>query len=222
VTPQAANFLRKAFEDAGAEFRFGQGVAAIKGQATAEGIELHTGESIAADLVVVGVGVSPNLELAIDAGLKASASDGVEADAYLRTADPDIYVAGDIAFFEDVAIGRRWHVEHHLSAKWQGKQAGRNMAGANEEYDRIPYFFSDFLDLHFVLRGDPFGAHAGTLGDVDAGEFVELYGRPDGTLAAGAGISRDEPKLDGISDRLEELIRAKAAISEIGVREIGL
>lgn len=148
---------------------------------------------------------------------------GVEVDAKLRTEDENVFVAGDIAYFDDLAIGRRWHAEHYLSARWQGKQAGRNMAGADEPYDQVPYFFSDMLDLHMILRGDPQGGKSiGALGEVEAAEYVELYARPDGTLAMGIAFSHTEPLLDKISETLEKLIRERVQAKSLDESTFGL
>lgn len=223
VGPEAGGLLRKAFEAAGAEFHMGRQIERIEAQGTQKTVVLKGGEVVAGDFVVIGLGVTLNVDLAKAAGLKATETEGIEADSTLRTEDPNIYVAGDVACFDDPAIGRRWHAEHHLNAKWQGKQVGLNMAGAKEPYDRVPFFFSDFLDLHFALRGDPHGGRrAAILGDVDAGEFVELYARPDGTLCMGMGFSRDEPKLDKISDELEAMVRERPAARDITAARVGL
>jgi hypothetical protein len=84
------------------------------------------------------------------------------------------------------------------------------MAGGQEPYDRIPYFFSDELDLHMILRGDPqVGKQSIVMGDLEGAEFVELYHDEEGRLTMGIAVSRDESRLDPISDTLERLIRAK-------------
>ena len=216
-SPTVGDFLKGVYEAAGFEFRLGQEPVKLLGENAVEGVVLKSGEQIAGKLVVIGAGVSLNVALAKACGLEADEKEGVAADPHLRTSDPDIYVAGDIACVEDAAMGKSWHAEHQLNAKWQGKQAGRNMAGAGEKYERVPYFFSDFLDLHFILRGYPgAGTSFGVLGDVASGEFVELYARPDGTLAMATGMSRDEPKLDKISDRLEALVQERAVVKGLG------
>ena len=120
-------------------------------------VRLKDGKQIAADMVVVAVGAALNTELAEAAGLEIDPSGGVKTDEFLQTSDPNIWAAGDIACFQDVVLGKRWHVEHHLNAKWQGQAVGKIMAGGDAPYDQVPYFFSDFLDLHMILRGDTEG-----------------------------------------------------------------
>src|SRR6185503_4275414 len=183
------------------------------------------GASFDADFVVVAVGASLRTDLAKSAGLELGTRDGVLVDEYLQTSDPNIWAAGDIACFQDVALGRRWHAEHHLNAKWQGRAVGAVMAGDRKPYDQVPYFFSDFLDLHMVLRGDPAGstdAESIVLGDLAGGEFVELYPGVGDRLRMGLAISHEEKTTDAISDKLEELIRAKANVGEMNAATFGL
>jgi hypothetical protein len=96
------------------------------------------------------------------------------------------------------------------------------MAGANEKYVKVPYFFSDMLDLGMVLRGDPQGGKsARTFGDVDAAEFVELYAREDGTLQMGMGFSRDSKRQDAFSDKLEELVPKRPRVEDVQASDFG-
>jgi 3-phenylpropionate/trans-cinnamate dioxygenase ferredoxin reductase subunit len=216
TSPESGKFVASYLERKGAKVMLQEEVASILGENRVEGVVTKSGIKLECDLLVVGVGVQQHLELAESAGLELDPKHGVVVNEYLRTQDPDVYVAGDIAAFQDLALGKRWHAEHQLNAKWQGKQAGRNMAGAGEPYDRVPYFFSDFLDIHMILRGDPQGGKsAKILGDLDGGEFIELFAREDGALAMGLAFSHDEPSLDKISDKFEELFRAKAVVASL-------
>jgi 3-phenylpropionate/trans-cinnamate dioxygenase ferredoxin reductase subunit len=209
-------FLQTYYERQGVQFVFGDEAASIDGAGAdgpATGVTLKSGRKLEADFVLVAVGATLNTELAQAAGLDLVEHDGVKVDEYLRTVDPNIWAAGDIAHFKDVALGKEWRCEHHLNAKWQGQAAGANMAGVNAPYDRIPYFFSDEFDIHMILRGDPQGGHHSIFtGDVAGAEFIELYHNDEGRLTMGIAISHEEPKLDPISDTLERLIRAKVNI----------
>jgi 3-phenylpropionate/trans-cinnamate dioxygenase ferredoxin reductase component len=165
----------------GVELRTSTSVAEIRSRPAtgpvADGIpavvHLDDGTAVQADLLVVGIGATTNTELADAAGLKLD--DGVVADEHLRTSDPDVFVAGDLANALHPRLGRRLRVEHWDNAKAQGATAARNMLGADEVHDRLPYFFTDQYDLgmeyvghvgaegyeELVLRGDP-GAGAFT------------------------------------------------------------
>ena len=109
------------------------------------------GREIRADLVVVGVGIRPNVTLARGAGLATTT--GVCVNEFLQTSHPDTYAAGDIAFTPNSVLGPR-RVEHWDNAAAQGKHAGRNMAGAREPFTYIPFFFSDLFEFGYEAVGD--------------------------------------------------------------------
>lgn len=206
-------FLQRYYEGKGVQFLFNEEVTAFESD-TAEGIVktvvTKSGQRLPADCVVVGIGVTLNTELAKEAGLEVDPAEGVLVDEYLQTSDPNIWAAGDIACFTDVAMQKRRHIEHHLNAKWQGQAVGKVMAGVKEPYDQVPYFFSDEFDIHMILRGDP-QASTTTLfsGDVDGAEFIQYGCNEEGVLKCGVAFSHEEKLLDPISDKLEALIRAK-------------
>lgn len=217
ASPELGQFIRHEYQKRGVRVLVNDEVAEIEGQSEAgpvSAVRTASGERVQADMVVAGLGVSLNIELARKAGLEVTA-DGVQVNEFLQTGDPHIWAAGDIACFQDIAMGKRWHLEHHLNAQWQGKAVGRIMAGGREPYNQVPYFFSDELDIHMILRGDPWGGrHTVVAGDMEAGEFIEFYHGPDGRLAMGIAISHDEKGLDPISDALEQLIRHKLNVKE--------
>jgi NADPH-dependent 2,4-dienoyl-CoA reductase/sulfur reductase-like enzyme len=110
------------------------------------------GARIESDLLIVGIGIVPATGLAEEAGLRTG--NGVVVDEFLRTSHPDIYAAGDNAFFPYQALGRAMRVEHCDNALNQGKQAGRNMAGAEEPFTYMPYFFSDLFEFGYEAVGE--------------------------------------------------------------------
>jgi NADPH-dependent 2,4-dienoyl-CoA reductase/sulfur reductase-like enzyme len=110
------------------------------------------GRTIESEILIVGVGIMPATQLAEDAGLNVS--NGIVVNDYLQTSDPDIYAAGDNALFPYQALGRQARVEHWDNAVTQGKWAGRNMAGAAEPFDYMPYFFSDLFEFGYEAVGD--------------------------------------------------------------------
>lgn len=212
LSEASGKWLQRYLSGKGIDVRLDSEAAAIEDG----GVRLASGDTIPADLVVVGVGVRLNLGLARDAGLEIDEKHGIVTDASLRTSDPNIWAAGDVAAYEDVNFGKRWHLEHYMNATWQGTHVGKNMAGANEPFTKIPYFYSDLLDLHFVLRGDPQGGEsAKTIGDLESGEFVELYTYDDGRLAMGIVFSHDDKKPDEVGDKLEQYLLEKRHIDQI-------
>jgi NAD(P)H-nitrite reductase large subunit len=112
----------------------------------------ESGTQIPSDIVVAGVGIAPSLDLARRAGLQTA--NGIIVDEYLQASLPGIHAAGDNAFFPYTVLGKQMRVEHWDNSLNQGKQAGRNMAGAKERYDYMPYFFSDLYEFGYEAVGD--------------------------------------------------------------------
>ena len=137
--------------DHGVDLRTSAEVTSVEKAGQQAVVHLKDGATIEADLLVVGVGVAPNIALAEAAGLDLD--NGVLVDENLRTSDPDIYAAGDIANQAHPVLGRRIRVEHWDTAIEQGKAAARNMAGEDTPYDRLPYFFTDQYDLGMEYVG---------------------------------------------------------------------
>ncbi|MGO8695018.1 MAG: NAD(P)/FAD-dependent oxidoreductase [Rectinemataceae bacterium] len=111
-----------------------------------------SGRKLETDVVIAGIGIEPNVELARGAGL--AVRDGVLVDDHLRTEDPDIYAAGDMASFYSPALGKRIRFEHEDNALAMGGTAGRNMAGADEHYTHLPLFYSDLFELGYEAVGE--------------------------------------------------------------------
>jgi NADPH-dependent 2,4-dienoyl-CoA reductase/sulfur reductase-like enzyme len=114
--------------------------------------DTFAGREIAVDGVVAGVGAAPNVELVRSAGLQVG--DGILLDAFLRTSDPDIYAAGDVANVWMPALHKRGRVEHEDNAKAMGRHAGRAMAGMPEPYDHLPFFYSDMFEMGYEAVGE--------------------------------------------------------------------
>ena len=111
-----------------------------------------SGKKIESDMVIVGIGIAPYLDLARNAGLQTA--DGIIVDEYLKASLPDIYAAGDNAFFPYRELGKQARIEHWDNALNQGKLAGRNMAGAREPFTYMPYFFSDLFEFGYEAVGE--------------------------------------------------------------------
>jgi NADPH-dependent 2,4-dienoyl-CoA reductase/sulfur reductase-like enzyme len=129
-----------------------RGARVEKGTADATGIRLtlDDGSQLTADVVVSGLGITPNVELAEAAGL--ATADGVLVDENLVTSDPDIYAAGDVAEYPDVLLGRR-RIEHVDNATVMGHTAGHNMAGEPHAYDHTPYYYSVIFGTRYEAVG---------------------------------------------------------------------
>jgi len=154
-TPEMSAFYQRYYEGKGVRILPGRGVARFEGSGRLEAVVTSTGERLPCDLAVCGLGVVPETEMYAQAGL--AVENGVRVDEQLRTSAPDVWAAGDIAFWPDPVFGKRRRVEHWDVAVEQGKLAARNMMGAGESYNRIPYYFSDEFDLSFEFWGDQEG-----------------------------------------------------------------
>jgi len=129
----------------------GRSVRELRGHGRVESVVLTDGTALRADLVVVGIGVWPVVDLAVAAGL--AVRDGVVTDASLRTSDPDIFAAGDIAEFDHPRLRRSLRVEHWANARDSAAVAARAMLGRPAVHDGMPYFYTDQYDLGMEYRG---------------------------------------------------------------------
>jgi 3-phenylpropionate/trans-cinnamate dioxygenase ferredoxin reductase subunit len=151
--------------DHGTRLLLGTGVEAFEGDTAVERVRTSDGRESACDFVVVGIGVEPRTELAVQAGL--TVDNGILVDEHLQTSAPAVFAAGDVANAHHPFYGKRVRVEHWANALNQRPAAARNMLGRTEAYDRLPYFFSDQYDAgmeysgfartwdRVVFRGDP-------------------------------------------------------------------
>ncbi len=148
-------------------------------------VRLGDGALVPADLVIVGVGIEPNTALADDAGLRVD--NGIVVDEHLRSSDPDIFAAGDVANAYHPVLRRQLRVEHWANALHQPSVAARSMLGQEASYDRLPYFFTDQYDLGMEYFGlaEP-GDYDETVvrGDVGALSFAAFWLRAGHVLAA--------------------------------------
>ncbi|HUM45505.1 MAG TPA: FAD/NAD(P)-binding oxidoreductase [Chitinophagales bacterium] len=153
VYPSAlASFLNSYYESKGVTVLANDGVIGIEKSMATYTISTKSGKTLKADVVVAGIGVKPNTALAAEAGLKVE--NGIVVDENLCTSEPNIYAAGDVANFYSPALGKRVRVEHEDNSNVMGAIAGRNMAGANEKYNYLPFFYSDLFDLGYEAVGE--------------------------------------------------------------------
>jgi 3-phenylpropionate/trans-cinnamate dioxygenase ferredoxin reductase subunit len=144
--------MESLYQSRGIRILKGQKPTSFKRRGSRFVVQTSGGEKIESDLVIVGAGIRPAVELAEQAGL--SAGDGIIVNEYLQTSHPDIYAAGDNARFPYQALGQETRVEHWDNALNQGKHAGRNMAGAREAFAYMPYFFSDLFEFGYEAVGE--------------------------------------------------------------------
>jgi len=202
-----AQYVQRYCQERGITFLTSDSLAEITGQGHVTGVKTKAGKEIACDMVCVGIGLIPNLELARSGGLKIE--NGLVVDETMHTSHPNIYAAGDIASFPDPVFGRQRRVEHWGHAEYSGQVAGMNMAGKEMKYDLLSYVWSDIFDLHLEFAGDEH-EHDQTLlrGDVAAGKFTALYLK-GGALTAYFSINTDAKEFPVY----QRLIRRKKDLS---------
>jgi 3-phenylpropionate/trans-cinnamate dioxygenase ferredoxin reductase subunit len=168
-------------------------------------LRLGTSEIPAADLTVAGVGVVPNIELAVAAGLLVRS--GVVVDERFATERPGVYAIGDVAEFYDPVFHRYRRIEHWSNANYQGMTLGKILAGGDERYDVVSSFFSEEFGRSFRLLGDTTGHDSTSLeGDFAEGEAIFRYHLGSALIAAVITGQDEETE-----DALKEEIRAGAA-----------
>ena len=147
-----AQFVTDFYRKKGVDLLPGQVAANVSSENNHSVISLEDGQKLSVDGVVAGIGILPNIDLAEGAGLKVD--NGIIVDENLLTSHLNIYAAGDVAEFFNPALGKRMRVEHEDNANTMGRQAGRNMAGANESYIHLPFFYSDLFELGYEAVGE--------------------------------------------------------------------
>ncbi len=147
-----AHFLNAYYRKKGVEVLSGELVTELQERGEQLVLKTKQGQEIIVDSVVAGLGIEPNTELAQQAGLKVN--NGILVDECLRTSNPNIYAAGDVANFFNPTLHTRLRVEHEDNANTMGQMAGRSMAGDAVAYHHLPYFYSDLFDLGYEAVGN--------------------------------------------------------------------
>lgn len=149
---ELAEYVTQYYKDKGVRLVTGDTVKEVKTSGDRTEVTTEKGVTFTADAVIGGIGIKPDVELAKSAGLRTD--NGIVVDQFLKTNEDDIYSAGDAANFFNPLLDKRIRVEHEDNANKMGKQAGRNMAGATEPYNYLPFFYSDMFELGYEAVGE--------------------------------------------------------------------
>lgn len=188
LSDEMGNLFAEIHRDHGVQLYTNDAVERFEGAGRVERVVSTSGRVIDCDLVIVGVGIQPNVEIAEAAGL--AVDNGIVVDEYCETSTPGIYAAGDVARFYHPLLGERIRLEHWSNAQKQGAAAAKSMLGMREPYDEVPWFWSDQYDINLQLIGHAAGwDEVITRGDVADRAFTAFYLR-DGRMRAALAVNR--------------------------------
>ena len=147
-----SQFINQFYKQKRVEVLSGEKIIGLEKKGNQYMVKTAHQKNISADGIVAGIGSLPNIELAQAAKIKSI--DGILVDEFLRTSDQDIYAAGDVAAFFNPSLEKQMRVEHEDNANTMGRMAGRNMAGMNDSYHHLPFFYSDMFELGYEAVGE--------------------------------------------------------------------
>jgi len=210
VGPELGEVFAGLHRSHGVTFRFGEGVSELRGSGgKVSAVVTSADAELPADLVVIGIGAVPNAGLAAEAGLDVD--NGILVDEALRSSDPDIFAAGDVANAFNPLLGRRIRVEHWGNALAGGPVAARSMLGQDASHDLVPYFYSDQYDLGMEAAGLPEPGNYDQVvyrGNVQALEFVAFW------LSEGAVVAGMNVNVWDVNDDIQTLIRSGTLVDQ--------
>jgi 3-phenylpropionate/trans-cinnamate dioxygenase ferredoxin reductase subunit len=212
--PEIGEFYRDVHLQHGINLLLGEGVDRFEGDAAVARVRTNGGRAIECDFAVVGIGVTPHVELARDAGL--AIDNGIVVDEQLRTSAPNVFAAGDVANTWNPFYRRQIRVEHWANALHQGPVAAREMLGDQVSYERIPYFFSDQYEVGMEYSGyAPEWDQVVFRGERSSGEFIAFW-LHDGRVIAGMNVN-----IWDVNDSIQGLIRSRQAVDVAALTDLG-
>ncbi len=220
VAPEVSEFYHRVHTEAGVVIKTGMAVTGFEGTGTVERVTCADESSYPADLVVIGVGVVPNVELAAEGDL--AVDNGIVVDEFCQTSDDGIWAAGDCTNHPNALLARRLRLESVQNAVDQGKTAAAAMCGELKAYAEIPWFWSDQYDLKLQIVGlsEP-GDEVVIRGNPEDRKFSALYFR-DGKLAAINAINmiKDFMAAKKLIAEGRTIDREKAADPEVALKDL--
>jgi NADPH-dependent 2,4-dienoyl-CoA reductase/sulfur reductase-like enzyme len=218
IGPELGEVFENLHRSHGVTFRFNEGLSEVAGSGgKASDAITSAGTELPAAHVIAGIGAVPNTALAAEAGLKVD--NGILVDEALRTSDPDIFAAGDVANVLSPLLGRRIRVEHWANALTGGPAAARSMLGQEVSYDWVPYFFSDQYDLGMETAGLPEPGRYDDIvyrGDKESGEFIAFW-LEERVVIAGMNVN-----VWDVNEDIQALIRSGAEVDPARLADPGV
>ncbi|MDT0345214.1 NAD(P)/FAD-dependent oxidoreductase [Streptomyces litchfieldiae] len=217
--PEVGEVFTALHHEHGVTFHFGTRLAAITGRdGMVAGVRTEDGRELPARAVLAAIGARPRAALAEHAGLDLAPSGGIAVDSALRTSDPAIFAAGDVASVAAPDTGARRRVEHWANALNSGPAAARAMLGQEISYDRVPYFFSDQYDVGLEYSGwAPPGTYDRVVfrGDVAKRAFIAFWLRENRVLA---GLNMN---VWDVTDAIQHLVRTGTPVDPDALADRG-
>jgi 3-phenylpropionate/trans-cinnamate dioxygenase ferredoxin reductase subunit len=212
IGPEAGRVFEQLHRDNGVHLGNSTAVVELEGTTRSNGtrvtgVRLGDRTLVRADLVVVGLGVTPNTQLALASGLEVD--DGIAVSSTFQTSDPDVFAVGDVANVQHPRLGHRVRVEHWANARTAGAAAGRALLGDTTPYDGIPYVYTDQFDLGMEYSGFRDLARTAEVvfrGDRDARTFVAFW-LADGRVVAGMNVN-----VWNVNATVQRLIRSEIRV----------
>ena len=209
TAPEVSEFFNRIHEEEGVNICCGVGVTAFEGSKDVEKVICSDGNEYAADLVIIGVGIVPNMELAQAAGLEVN--NGIVVDEYARTSDADIVAAGDCTFHENALYGRTIRLESVQNATEQARVAAITLCGKEQSYDALPWFWSDQYDLKLQIAGLSQGYDEVIIrGDRENSRSFAAFYLQDGVIISVDAVNRAPEFMMG-----KRLITGKVAVDKV-------
>ena len=221
VSPQVSDFYQETHASHGVKLLLSTGLSSFHGDGKVRSVITSDGQTLAADFVVIGVGILPNVELAESAGLEVD--DGIVVDDQCQTSDADIYAVGDCTSHPNAIYDTQLRLESVHNALEQAKTAASNICGVETHYSQVPWFWSDQYDLKLQIAGLSQGYDRAILrGDPESASFSCLYLK-DGILIAVDAINAPKDFLQSkvlIAERAriepKRLANADVALKDLG------
>lgn len=196
TAPEVSAFYTRVHTEEGVRIITEVQVEALEGSNNVEAVLCNNGERLPADLVVVGIGVIPNVELAEEAGLKVD--NGILVDEFCRTSDPDILAAGDCTSHHNRLYARQMRLESVQNANDQATVAAHTICGKEKIYDALPWFWSDQFDLKLQICGLSLGYTDVVIrGDINSGRSLSAFYLDNDRLLAVDAINRPQDFMIG-------------------------
>ncbi len=213
VDETLSDFFQEYCRNRGVMFHMNDTLVEIRGSNAVERVVTREGLEIECDAVLIAIGIEPNVELAQSAGL--GVGDGVLVDSHLRTSQPHVLAAGDIANFPDPVFAKRRRVEHWGHAEYSGQIAGQNMAGGDREYELLSYVWSDVFDLHLEFAGDESDYDRSIVrGSVESGAFTVLLLKDD-RLTAYFSVNGNKREFSPLKKLIKRHVALAAAAPQL-------